>query len=162
MSDGSLWVTAGVEVWKVDPARGKILKRVRIEERLGDLVADPSGSSVWLTTVTSGGRVGRAVQIDASTGQIIGGQPIGCCPGSIAIGDGYVWVTNSADGTIQRISLVTGDVAAPITVGKGVNGIAVGQGGVWVTIDPTERPKSVRLASAQPWWSQASAIGVAG
>ena len=44
-------------------------------------------------------------------------------------------VTNSADGTIQRISLVTGDVAPPIAVGKGVDGIAVGQGGVWVTID---------------------------
>jgi class 3 adenylate cyclase/streptogramin lyase len=134
-TDGSLWLTAGSEVWRLDPATGKVLTKVRIEEGLGDLAADPSGSSIWVTTISSGGRVGRAIQIDASTGHIIGGQPIGCCPGAIAIGEGYVWVTNSIDGTIQRISLVTGDVAPPISVGKGVDGIAVGLGGVWVTID---------------------------
>jgi class 3 adenylate cyclase/DNA-binding beta-propeller fold protein YncE len=145
-TDGALWVTAGSEVWRVDRATGNVTARVRIEEELGDLAADPSGSSVWVTTVGSGGRVGRAIQIDASTGEIIGGQPIGCCPGAIAIGEGYVWVTNTADGTVQRISLTTGDVAPSITLGpvtsctsrtceRGVNGIAVGQGGVWVTID---------------------------
>ena len=85
--------------------------------------------------VTSGNRIGRVVQIDGETGRIIGGQPVGCCPGAIAIGEGYVWVTNSTAGTIERISLVTGDVAPPIDVGPGVNGIAVGLGGVWVTID---------------------------
>ena len=145
-TDGALWMTAGSEVWRVDKATGKVTTRVRIEEELGDLAAHPDGSSVWVTTVTSGGRVGRAIQIDASTGEIIGGQPIGCCPGVIAIGEGYVWVTNTADGTVQRISLTTGDVAPPITVGpvtsctsrtcaRGLNGIAVGQGGVWVAID---------------------------
>ena len=135
VSDGFLWVTANAEVWKVDPATGKILRRAAFEELLGDLVADPSGSSVWVSMVTSGNRIGRVVQIDGETGRIIGGQPVGCCPGAIAIGEGYVWVTNSTAGTIERISLVTGDVAPPIDVGPGVNGIAVGLGGVWVTID---------------------------
>jgi YVTN family beta-propeller protein len=134
-ADGSLWMTAGSEVWRVDPASGRVLTRVSIEEQLGDLAADPSDASIWVTTVGAGGRVGRAIQIDASTGKVIGGQPIGCCPGAIAIGGGYVWVTNSVDGTVERISQVTGDVAPPITVGRGVDGIAVGQGGLWVTID---------------------------
>jgi class 3 adenylate cyclase/DNA-binding beta-propeller fold protein YncE len=132
---GSVWMTAGSEVWRVDPASGKVLKRLSIEEELGDLAADPSGASIWVTTVSAGGRVGHAIQIDAATGTVIGGQPIGCCPGAIAIGGGYVWVTNSVDGTVERISEVTGDVAPPIAVGKGVDGIAVGQGGLWVTID---------------------------
>jgi streptogramin lyase len=135
VSDGSLWITVVSGVWKVDPRTGKVLKRVHIDGGLGELVADPSGRSVWVAAVTSGGQVGQAIQIDAGTGKIIGGQPIGCCPGSIAIGFGYVWVTNTVDGTIQRVSTVTGDVAPPITVGKGVDGIAVGEGGVWVTVD---------------------------
>jgi DNA-binding beta-propeller fold protein YncE len=84
-----------------------------IEERLGDLAAAPDGSSVWVTTVGSGERVGRAIEIDASTGEIIGGQPIGCCPGSIAVHKDYVWVTNATDGTVQRISTTTGDVTHP-------------------------------------------------
>jgi class 3 adenylate cyclase/DNA-binding beta-propeller fold protein YncE len=135
VSDGSVWMTVVSGVWKVDPMTGKVLKRVKIEEGLGDLVADPSGTSVWVATVSSGGRVGRAIQIDAATGKVIGGQPIGCCPGSIAIGFGFVWVTNAVDGTVQRISTVTGQVDSPFTVGKGVDGIAVGEGGVWVTVD---------------------------
>jgi DNA-binding beta-propeller fold protein YncE len=133
--DGSLWITAGSEVWQVDPATGKILKRVRIELSSGELAADQDGSSIWVTAVGTGRQVGWAIEIDASTGGIINRQPVGCCPGAIAVGEGYIWVTNSRDGTIERISEVSGDVASPISVGRGVDGIAVGQGGVWVTVD---------------------------
>jgi DNA-binding beta-propeller fold protein YncE len=133
--DDSLWITAGSEVWQVDPATGKVLKRVRIELSPRDLVADQDGSSIWVSAAGSGRQVGWAIEIDASTGGIINRQPVGCCPGAIAVGEGYIWVTNSRDGTIERISEVSGDVAPPISVGRGVDGIAVGQGGVWVTVD---------------------------
>ena len=133
--DGSLWITAGSEVWQVDPATGKVLKRVGIELSPRDLVADQDGSSIWVSAAGSGRQVGWAIEIDASTGGIINRQPVGCCPGAIAVGEGYIWVTNSRDGTIERISEVSGDVAPPISVGRGVDGIAVGQGGVWVTVD---------------------------
>jgi class 3 adenylate cyclase/DNA-binding beta-propeller fold protein YncE len=133
--DGSLWITAGSEVWQVDPATGKVLKRVGIELSPRDLVADRDGSSIWVSAAGSGRQVGWAIEIEASTGGIINRQPVGCCPGAIAVGEGYIWVTNSRDGTIERISEVSGDVAPPISVGRGVDGIAVGQGGVWVTVD---------------------------
>jgi DNA-binding beta-propeller fold protein YncE len=133
--NGSLWITAGGEgVWKVDPATGKVLKRVTLGLIPGELAADEDGMSVWVTA-GSGGQVGWAIRIDASTGRIVSRQPIGCCPGAIAVGQGYVWVTNSRDGTVQRISETTGDVVQPVTVGRGVNGVVVGQGGVWVTVD---------------------------
>jgi DNA-binding beta-propeller fold protein YncE len=119
----------------VDPATGKVLKQVRIELSPRDLVADQDGSSIWVSAAGSGRQVGWAIEIDASTGGIINRQPVGCCPGAIAVGEGYIWVTNSRDGTIERISEVSGDVAPPISVGRGVDGIAVGQGGVWVTVD---------------------------
>jgi DNA-binding beta-propeller fold protein YncE len=133
--DGSLWITAGDAVWRVDPATGKVLKRVGIELSPTELVADQDGSSIWVSAAGSGRQVGWAIEIDASTGRIINRQPVGCCPGSIAVGEGYVWVTNSRDGTIERISEVSGDVAPPISVGRGADGIAVGEGGVWVTVD---------------------------
>jgi class 3 adenylate cyclase/DNA-binding beta-propeller fold protein YncE len=134
---GSLWITAGSEVWQLDPATGKVLKRVRIgiELSAGELAADQDGSSLWVTAAGSGRQVGWAIKIDAGTGGIINRQPVGCCPGAIAVGEGYIWVTNSRDGTIERISEVSGDVAPPISVGRGVDGIAAGEGGVWVTVD---------------------------
>jgi DNA-binding beta-propeller fold protein YncE len=133
--DGSLWITAENEVWHVDPATGKVLKRVGIELSTGDLTADQDGSSLWVTAAGSGRQVGWAIEIDTGTGRVINRQPVGCCPGAIAVGEGYVWVTNSREGTIERISEVSGDVAPPISVGRGVDGIAVGEGGVWVTVD---------------------------
>jgi YVTN family beta-propeller protein len=133
--DGSLWITAGSQVWRVDPATGDVLERVDIELSPGDLAADQDGSSVWVTAAAPGRQVGWAIEIDASTGRIVNRQPVGCCPGAIAVGEGYTWVTNSRDGTIERISEVSGDVASPITVGRGVNSVAVGQGGLWVTVD---------------------------
>jgi DNA-binding beta-propeller fold protein YncE len=134
-ADGILWLTAGPELWQVDPGTGQVLSSIPIGEQFGDLAVEPGGSSVWVTTLRPGGQIGRAIQIDGSTGEIVGDQPIGCCPGAIAIDDDYVYVTNSVDGTIERISRTTGDVVPPIPVGKGVNGIAVGQGGIWVTVD---------------------------
>jgi hypothetical protein len=57
-------------------------------------------------------------RIDASSGEVVDRKPIGCCPGAIAIGERHVWVTNSRDGTVQRISLLTGDVLEPFHVGQ--------------------------------------------
>ena len=135
MLDESLWLAAGSEVWRVDPDTGKVLAHVMIEGLIGELVAGSDDSSVWVSTARSGRQVGWAIQIDSSSGNILSQQPIGCCPGAIAVGNGYVWVTNSRDGIVERISLVTEDVQTPIPVAPGVNAIAVGQGGVWVTVD---------------------------
>jgi class 3 adenylate cyclase/streptogramin lyase len=133
--DESLWLAAGSEVWRVDPDTGKVLAHVRIEGLIGELVAGSDGSSVWVSAARSGRQVGWAIQIDASSGKILSQQPIGCCPGAIAVGNGYVWVTNSRDGNVERISEVTEDVQPPIPVAPGVNAIVIGQGGVWVTVD---------------------------
>jgi streptogramin lyase len=135
-ANGSLWKTAdGEGVWKVDPATGEVLKRVNIGVAPGELAADQDGASVWLTAGSSEGQVAWAIRIDAATDRIVNRQPLRCCPGGIAVGNGYVWVTTPSDGTVQRISQVTGDVVPPIAVGQGVNAIAVGQGGIWVTVD---------------------------
>jgi streptogramin lyase len=133
--DDSLWITASSEVWQLDPGTGKVLKRLAIELSTGELAVDQDGSSIWVTASGTGRQVGWAIEIDARNGGILNRQPVGCCPGAIAVGEGYTWVTNSRDGTIERISEVSGDVAPPIIVGPGVDGIAVGQGGIWVTVD---------------------------
>src|SRR6266508_6208558 len=53
----------------------------------------------------------------------------------IASGMGSIWVTNFADGTLQRVDPATSTVLATIRVGGHPYGVAVGKQRVWVTVD---------------------------
>lgn len=57
---------------------------------------------------------------------------VGVRPGSIAVGDGSVWVASLADATLSRIDPGTRTLARTITLNATPTGIAVGQGAVWV------------------------------
>jgi serine/threonine-protein kinase len=59
--------------------------------------------------------------------------PIGSGPLRVAAGEGSVWVTSAADGTLTRIDPDTEMAAKPIRLPAGVSGIAVGEGSVWVS-----------------------------
>jgi len=49
-------------------------------------------------------------------------------------GDGSVWVTDTAAGTVVRIDAKTNKPSGkPIAVGTGPTGVALGEGAVWVT-----------------------------
>jgi branched-chain amino acid transport system substrate-binding protein len=53
--------------------------------------------------------------------------------GSLAIGEGSVWVTSPPDGTLWRIELAEGTRPSAIPVGEGVFDVAVGAGSVWLS-----------------------------
>jgi YVTN family beta-propeller protein len=74
------------------------------------------------------------VELDPSTGNIVGGVTVGTTPTSLAYGDGQLWVGNFDDKTVQSID-VSNRTAAPAKGGVLTNptGIAVGGGFVWVT-----------------------------
>jgi len=59
---------------------------------------------------------------------------IGRGPLRLAVGDGAVWATSAADGTLSAIDPETREVVGePLRVGAGVSGVAVGEGAVWVS-----------------------------
>jgi YVTN family beta-propeller protein len=72
-------------------------------------------------------------EIDPETGNILRSIPLPYAPGSIAEGEGAVWVAAPDDGRIMRIDDRDGAVNIdPIPVGNAPAGIAVGLGAVWV------------------------------
>jgi YVTN family beta-propeller protein len=89
--------------------------------------SSPSSSIPVATPVSD-----RLVRIDLASKSVVGSIPVGSHPSGVAVGEGSVWVTNSADGTVSRIDPVTNTITATIPVGKGPQGIAVGEGAVWV------------------------------
>ena len=70
--------------------------------------------------------------IDPETNAIVASIPVGAGPGSIATGDGSVWVANAVARTVSRIDAETREVVATIGLGIEPTDLAVGQGAVWV------------------------------
>jgi YVTN family beta-propeller protein len=90
---------------------------------------------------TNGGSAGaRAATVgedavaafDPSTGRRLGSAMLEASPGTIAYGDGSVWVTMPNQDSVSRISPTTSTVEQTTGVGHGPAGIAEGDGFVWV------------------------------
>jgi serine/threonine-protein kinase len=80
---------------------------------------------------------------------------VGEPPLRLAVGDGAVWVTSAADGTLSRIDPASREIAArPLRLGRGVSGVTTGAGATWVSdprrgevlrIDPVSGRVSARV-----------------
>jgi len=127
-----------------------------------------------------GGSVGDSIDaaagnsvaiIDPETGRLVGDVSVGTFPTDVVIGEGAVWATNTADGTVDRIDPGSKTVRQTIRVGSGPAGIAFGDGSIWVangasgtvsridpesnevieTIDVGNGPSGVAVGSGAVW-----------
>ena len=85
-------------------------------------------------------------RIDPGTDNVRATILLSGTPGGIAVGDGGMWVTDSANGTGHADRSAPGMATASVSVGRAPAGVAVGGGSVWVAnsldgtvsrIDPT-------------------------
>jgi peptide/nickel transport system substrate-binding protein len=70
--------------------------------------------------------------VDSSTRRVVGSAALGAAPGSIAYGEGSLWVAMPNQDSVSRVDPATNTVQQTIPVGKSPAGIAVGGGFVWV------------------------------
>jgi YVTN family beta-propeller protein len=124
---GSVWVGGldGGDVVRLDPATGRVVRRVRVGVRVFNLASAPG--SVWAVSNSTQ----TVVRIDAKTGRVTATVGVGAAPYDVAWGFGSAWVSNSGDGTVSRI---TGKrVVKTIRVGVEPNGLSAIGGSLWVT-----------------------------
>jgi YVTN family beta-propeller protein len=69
--------------------------------------------------------------IDTSANALSSVVPVGGPPGGVAVGDGAVWETDTANDQLLEISRA-GRVIERVPVGRGPTGVATGGGEVWV------------------------------
>jgi YVTN family beta-propeller protein len=125
---GAVWVTdhTGNQVVRVDPAAGRVAKRIK-------LGGYPFGLAYGAGSLWVGQRYGDTVsRFDPATGKRKARIAVGSAPYALAFGGGSLWVTNENSGTVSRIGPKRNKVVKTIRVGGGPNGIAVGFGKVWV------------------------------
>jgi ABC-type branched-subunit amino acid transport system substrate-binding protein/DNA-binding beta-propeller fold protein YncE len=85
--------------------------------------------AIWV----AGDAFGRTVwRLDPRSARVTVAIELPFVPGSIAAGEGAVWVTSLLDDIVARIDPATNRIATTIHVGRGVGGIAAGDGAVWV------------------------------
>ncbi len=82
-------------------------------------------NAVWVVNKTSLSRY------DPQTHHIEATIGVGLSPAGLAIGDGAVWVADSAQDTVTRVDPVT-NTSTTTPVGHGASAIAAGGDGIWV------------------------------
>jgi virginiamycin B lyase len=111
---------------------GRVAASIRVGGQLSVVRADAAG--VWVQ------RDREVVRVDPRTNQVTARLPMSP-PGSElgAVGDGSLWLTQVAQGTVTRVDPATGRTVATIRVPgaeapRGIE-VAVGPSAVWVTYD---------------------------
>jgi DNA-binding beta-propeller fold protein YncE len=124
---GSVWVggLGSGEVIRVDPASGKIVKRITVGARVFNLATAPG--AIWAID----NALSTAVRIDMETARVTLRVPVGFQPYDIEWGFGSAWVANAGDGTVWRIT--NGKVVKKIKVGTEPNGLTAYRGALWVS-----------------------------
>jgi YVTN family beta-propeller protein len=88
------------------------------------------GEGVSPTAAVVSGSVGF---VDPGSSRVVADIPVGTTPSAVASGLGGIWVSNTADDTVDRIDPETHTIRQTVPVGGGPVGIAFGDGSVWVT-----------------------------
>ena len=103
VGEGAVWISSNdivadqYRVFRIDPASGKVVERIRL--RLGAWGIGAGGGAVWVANP-----LGDTVsQIEVSTNRVVRTIRVGRDPIAVAVGEGAVWVTNYKDGTVSRI-----------------------------------------------------------
>jgi streptogramin lyase len=124
---GSVWVggLGNGDVIRIDPANGKVLKRVTVGARVFNLAAAPG--AVWAVD----NALSTAVRVDTRTAKVTTRVPVGFQPYDVEWGFGSAWVANAGDGTMWRIT--NGKVVKKLKVGAEPNGLTAYRGAVWVS-----------------------------
>ena len=111
---------------------GRVAASIGIGGQLGVVRADAAG--VWVQ------RGGEVVRVDPQTNQVVARLPMRPPDSDLgAVGEGSLWLTQVAQGTVTRVDPATGRTVATIRVPgagapEGID-VAVGPSAVWIAYD---------------------------
>lgn len=112
------------------------LRGRRVIAAIGTVLVVVSGAVAGLVAGRGGSASVLTVHRDAlvflsENGHARAVGPVGAAPSGVAVGGGWVWVTNRDDGTVTGLRLAGGE-RGPFPVGTAPTGIAYFRGALWV------------------------------
>lgn len=135
--EGGIWVAdAGADqVMRIDPRSGAVSEPIRVGDEPNDIAVGEG--FVWTANCACSTETAERFSVSRVDPQTreeqrirVQGNPLG-----IGTGDGNVWVTSDAEGTVQRIDPRAAQVVGePIRVGASPTDVVVDRTGIWVSI----------------------------
>lgn len=132
---GSVWIadTKDRLLRQIDPSTNAVMRTFPV-----NLSAEPEGSigvgagSVWLLTNDNGTDSGTLSRLNPATGKIIAAIAVKARSFAAVVSGDAVWVTNSADASVQRVDVHSNKVVAEVPVHSSPRFLAADESGVWV------------------------------
>jgi ABC-type transport system substrate-binding protein/tRNA A-37 threonylcarbamoyl transferase component Bud32 len=121
---GSLWLTLGSDVARVDPGSGRILHRFRTGSRWL-VFAD---GAVWAVRPENG----HVTKIDPVENRITNETPLHGWASDVAVGGGFVWVSVIPDSVVFRLSEDDLSVQGSSPTGPDPERLSFGGGKLWI------------------------------
>jgi len=125
VGDGSVWAAydSPGQLVRMDPVSGRVVKSIEI----GSPTAIAYGSdAVWI-----GGPYDGVTRVDPSTNTVRQREHLPNTVTGLAVGDGYVWATISANDKVWLLD-TDGNIESSFETGSGPAGVAVAGGAAWV------------------------------
>ncbi|HEX8817706.1 MAG TPA: hypothetical protein VF753_19605 [Terriglobales bacterium] len=124
----------GTYMW-VCNSGGSSLSKVRVNDGTTATISLPGasgyiaydGANMW---VTSGSGL---VEVQASTGTVLGTFPVGSGPAGVAFDGTNIWVANAGSNNVMQIQPSTGNILGTFNVGTAPVGLAFDGNNMWVT-----------------------------
>jgi len=121
---GSLWLSRGNSVVRVDPRSGHVVRRFAAPSRYL-LFAD---GAIWAGEPASG----RLWKIDPATNRVVQHQKLHGWLSDLAVGDGSVWAPIVPDGVVFKLSEDDLSIQTSLPTGADPERASFGSGRLWV------------------------------
>jgi YVTN family beta-propeller protein len=130
VTDDRLWVADGLHpaLYRIDVRTGEMTATLGLRAVATEIAVDGDGT-VWTTSNDAD----LVSVVDPTTLQATTIE-VGRGPNGLAVGETWVWVAGSGDGTVSRIDPGPERVVATIGIGLIPESVAVGGGSVWVSV----------------------------
>lgn len=138
VADGSIWLAGrkgesatsfGVGmIFRIDPNSGKVVAEIPVTDPWSLAFGE---GAVWVRSASFSSD-NLLTRIDPQTNEVTGRLRVSRETGEVAVGEGYVWVTNAATNSLLRVDPRSMKVKQELTVGASPWGLVVAEGSVWV------------------------------